>query len=334
MKKHAFIKAISYYFPKNEISNIDLSTKFSDWSAEKISNKTGIDNRYKANKDEFSSDLALKAAQKLFKQKDIDKKNIDFIILCTQSPDYFLPTTACIIQHKLGLSTSCGALDFNLGCSGYVYGLAICKGLIESSIAKNILFITSETYSKFIHSNDKGNQTIFSDGASATLISDSGLAKILKFDLGTDGSSYKHLIVEEGGAKNRSFTDNFEINDKGQIKTCSYLYMNGPEIFSFTSKMVPKLIENVLKKNNVKFENINLFIFHQASKFVLNHLRKKIKIPEEKFYSNLKTHGNSVSSTIPIALKEAIEKNKCNGSVLLAGFGVGLSWGGVVIDFN
>jgi len=125
MKKHAFIKSISYYFPKNKISNIDLSSKFSDWSAEKISNKTGIDNRYKADKDEFSSDLALKAAQKLFEQKEIDKKDIDFIILCTQSPDYFLPTTACIIQDKLGLPTSCGALDFNLGCSGYVYGLAI-----------------------------------------------------------------------------------------------------------------------------------------------------------------------------------------------------------------
>ena len=135
--------------------------------------KTGINKRFKSSKNEFSSDLAFKASEKLFKEYLIDRNKIDFVILCTQSPDYFLPTTACILQDKLGLPNSCGALDFNLGCSGYVYGLAICKGLIESSIAKNILFITAETYSKFIHSKDKGNQTIFSDAASATLISES-----------------------------------------------------------------------------------------------------------------------------------------------------------------
>jgi len=330
----AYIKCISYYMPKKIISNNLLNKKFPVWSSEKILNKTGVKKRYKTKENEFSSDLAIKAAKQLFKEHKINKNDIDFIILCTQSPDYFLPTTACILQNKLGLSKKCGALDFNLGCSGYIYGLALCKGLIQSSIAKNILFITSETYSKFIHSKDKGNLSIFSDGASASIISDSGLAEILNFELGTDGSGYNHLIVKEGGLKNRNFTNNYENNKSGQIKTSSYLYMNGPEIFSFTIKKIPGLIKSVIEKNHLKFNQVNLFIFHQASKIVLDHIKKKNKIPDEIFYNNLESFGNTVSSTIPIALKEAIDEKKCNDFVLLAGFGVGLSWGGVILKFN
>ena len=306
--KKAFIKSISYYVPENEISNDEISKKFPEWSPEKIFKKTGINKRFKTAKNQFSSDLAFEASKKLLNENSIDKSKIDFIILCTQSPDYFLPTTACMLQNRLGLSTKCGALDFNLGCSGYIYGLAICKGLIQSSIAKNILFITSETYSKFIHQNDRGNQTIFSDAAAASLISHEGIAEILNFELGTDGSGFDKLIVEEGGMKKRKFTEDFNIDDQGRIKTCSYLHMNGPEIFYFTSKMVPNLINNVLMKNKLDFIDINLFVFHQASKFVLDHLMKKIKIPTERFYNNLENFGNSVSSTIPIALKGAIDE--------------------------
>ena len=334
MRKKAYIKHISYFLPSIKVSNKDLSLKFQDWSSKKILDKTGIRKRFKSNVDEFSSDLAIKAAKKLFKENNLDKSQIDFIILCTQSPDYFLPTTACILQNTLGLSENCGALDFNLGCSGYVYGLAVCKGLIEASVAKNILFITSETYSKYIHPKDKGNQTLFSDGASATLISDNGISEILDFELGTDGSGFKHLIVKEGGARDRLFTNNFHINEIGKIKTSSYLFMNGPEIFSFTSKKVPELLKKTIEKNNLNFDDIGLFIFHQASKFVLDHLRKKIGIPKYKFFNNLMNVGNTVSSTIPIALKDAIDSKACNGNVLLIGFGVGLSWGGVIIRFN
>lgn len=332
--KKAFISNIEYYLPDNLITNEFLSHKFPEWSPEKITSKTGVTKRFKSKKNEVSSDLAYKAAKKLIDNNSIDSSKIDFLILCTQSPDYFLPTTACILQDRLNLPTNCGAFDFNLGCSGYVYGLAICKGLIQSGVAKNILLITSEIYSKYIHDNDKGNQTIFSDGASASLISINGFAEILNFDFGTDGSGYEKLIVKEGGLKNRIFSDDFSIDSKGRISTESYLYMNGPEIFSFTSRMVPSLVENTLIKNNLEFSDINLFIFHQASKFVLDHIRKKIKIPDEKFFLNIENIGNTVSSTIPIALKNAMEKNKCKGKILLAGFGVGLSWGGTILNFK
>jgi len=185
----AKIKALSYYLPTNVLTNQAINDEFPEWSVEKISAKTGIYNRHIAGVAEFSSDMAIKAAELMFREHNISPSSIDFILFCTQSPDYFLPTTACIIQNKLGVPTTAGALDFNLGCSGYVYGLALAKGLILAGIAKNLLLITAETYTKFIHPKDKSNKTIFGDAASATLITrDDGFAEILEFDLGTDGS--------------------------------------------------------------------------------------------------------------------------------------------------
>ena len=147
--------------------------------------------------------MAIKAAEKLFSEYQIDRSIIDFIMLCTQSPDYYLPTSACIIQNKFGLSTNIGAIDFNLGCSGFVYGLAMAKGLIKAGIAKNVLLLTSETYTKFIHEGDKSNRTIFGDAAAATLISTDGYAAIEEFDLGTDGNGSENLIVRNGGLRNQ-----------------------------------------------------------------------------------------------------------------------------------
>ena len=317
------IKAISYYLPESILDNKEINNNFPEWSIDKISSKTGIYKRHIAAKDEFTSDMAVKAALKLFNEYDISPSEIDFILLCTQSPDHFLPTTACLIQNRLNIPTTAGALDFNLGCSGYIYGLALAKGLVNSKIAKNILLITSETYSKFIHPNDKSNRTIFGDGASATLISTDGFADILDFELGTDGSGGENLIVKNGACK---YPTSNSIDDN--------LYMNGPEIFNFTSKSVPSLVEFTLNKNNLLLEDINMFVFHQANKYMLNFLRKKIGISEDRFYINLEEYGNTVSSTIPIALKEAMNENKLNGNVMLTGFGVGYSWGSCVLKIN
>lgn len=330
----AKIKGISYYLPENILSNNKLNKTFPEWSVDKISSKTGIFERHISSNNEFTSDMAVKASLKLFEEYNISPKEIDFILLCTQSPDYFLPTTACIIQDKLGIPTTAGALDFNLGCSGYVYGLAIAKGLIISNIAKNILLITSETYSKFIHPKDKSNKTIFGDAAAATLISSDGFAEILDFELGTDGSGAENLIVKNGATRN-PFLSGVDIEDEfGNIRNDNNLFMNGSEIFNFTSNSIPPLVSKILDKNNLNKEDIDLFIFHQANKFLLNHLRKKLGIPEEKFYIYLESCGNTVSSTIPIALKEAINENRLKGNTLLAGFGVGYSWGSCIIKIT
>jgi 3-oxoacyl-[acyl-carrier-protein] synthase-3 len=332
--KTAKIKGISYYLPEDILDNNKLNSDFPEWSVDKISSKTGIFERHISNKNEFTSDMAIKASLKLFKEYNISPNEIDFVLLCTQSPDYFLPTTACIIQDKLNIPTTAGALDFNLGCSGYVYGLAIAKGLITSNIAKNILLITSETYSKFIHPKDKSNKTIFGDAASATLVSIDGFADILDFELGTDGSGAENLIVKNGAIKNPSLSGIDIIDEFGNIKNDNNLFMNGSEIFNFTSNSIPPLIDKVLNKHNISLNNIDLFIFHQANKFLLNHLRKKLGILEEKFYIYLESCGNTVSSTIPIALKEAINENKLTGNILLAGFGVGYSWGSCIIKIK
>lgn len=328
------IKAISYYLPEKTLTNQIINSDFPEWSVDKISSKTGIYQRHISDKNEFVSDMATDVSLKLFKEYNISPNEIDFILLCTQSPDYFLPTTACIVQNRLGVPTTAGALDFNLGCSGYIYGLALAKGLIDSKIAKNILLITSETYTKFIHPKDKSNKTIFGDGATATLISIEGFAEIMDFELGTDGSGAENLIVKNGAVKNPIQPDVEKADEFGNIKNDNCLYMNGSEIFNFTSNSIPSLVEKTLIKNNLTKENINLFIFHQANKFILNHLRKKLDIPEDKFYIYLENCGNTVSSTIPIALKEAIKENKVKGNILLTGFGVGYSWGSCILKIN
>lgn len=330
----SYIKAISYYLPHYELSNSVIEKEFPEWSINKIAEKTGVNSRFIAAENETSGDMAVKAAEKLFKEHNIDKSTIDYLILCTQSPDYFLPTTACTIQDKLELKTSIGALDINLGCSGFVYGMGLAKGLISSGQAKKILFITSETYSKFIHPKDKSNKTIFGDAAAATLISsDVGFAEIGNFEYGTDGKGAENLIVKNGGLKNKKTNKEAHLDEYGNYYSDDYLYMNGQEIFLFTLESVPKLIDNTIQKNNFLKENIDLFILHQANKFMLDSLKKKCKIQNEKFYIHLDNCGNTVSSTIPIALYHAQKEKKLkeNNNVLLAGFGVGYSWAGTII---
>lgn len=330
----AYIKAISYYLPEKIVTNEELVSDFPEWTVEKIVEKVGVKQRHISD-NETISDMAIKASETLFSTyPNIDINQIDFVIVCTQSPDYFLPSTACIIQDKLGLSTKCGAFDFNLGCSGYEYGLAVAKGLIESKIARNILFITSEAYNKHIHPRDKGNRTIFGDAATATIVSDNGFAEICNFDLGTDGSGANNLIVRTGGKAHPEKMDDLVFDVDGNPHSSDYLYMNGGEIFSFTLMEVPKMVRQTLDNNNLTIDDINLFVFHQANRFMLNHLRKKLKIEDNKFFLNLENVGNTVSSTVPIALVDAKNAGLLNGNILIAGFGVGLSWGACVLKIS
>lgn len=327
----AYIKAISYYLPDSVLKNEDLVKEFPEWTVEKVAAKIGINQRHIAGENETAADMAVLAAEKLFAEHKIERSCIDFVLFCTQSPDYFLPTSACIIQNKLSLSTNCGALDFNLGCSGFVYGLSLAKGLIAGGIAQNILFITSETYSKHLHEKDKGNRTIFGDAAAATLISKDGFASIEEFSLGTDGKGAENLIIRKGGMRQPAAINDLQTDEHGNMSSSDYLYMNGAEIFNFTSEAVPVLIEHVLKKNQINKDDIDLFVFHQANKYMMNYLRKLIDIDKDKFYFCLESVGNTVSSTIPIALYEAQKENVLKGNVLLAGFGVGYSWAGVIL---
>ncbi|MGV8092851.1 MAG: ketoacyl-ACP synthase III [Mangrovibacterium sp.] len=329
----AFIKAISYYLPEKILTNTELVKEFPEWTVEKVADKIGVTERHISAIDETSTDMAVKVGKKFFREYNIIPEEIDFVMLCTQSPDFFLPTSACIIQDKLNIPVSSGALDFNLGCSGFVYGLALAKGLIVAGIAKNVLLLTSETYSKFIHPKDKGNRTIFGDGAAATLISTEGFAEIMEFSLGTNGKGAPNLMIKTGGMKQPETLNDLKFDELGNLTSSDHLYMNGSEIFNFSLEMVPALVKETLENNKFNMEEIDQFVFHQANKYMLNFIRKKIRIPEAKFYYYMEKVGNTVSATIPIALYEAIKDKtiQAGQKVMIAGFGVGYSWAGNVL---
>lgn len=335
MKAH--IASVAYHLPAAVLTNDDLAAEFPEWTVDKISAKTGISRRHIAAPDEFSSHLGIAAAQELFTRDGIDAASIDYLIMCTQSPDYYMPTTACLVQEGLGLRHDAGATDITLGCSGYIYGLGLAKGLIESGQAESVLLVTADTYSKFINPRDKSVRTIFGDGASATLVrgveGDDGLTGIT---YGTNGAGGKNLIVPNGGL--RAGTDiapKAAVDARDLVESGHDLYMDGPEIFNFTLDVVPTTVDEILRKTGMSKDDVDLFVFHQANAFMLEHLRKKLDVPAEKFFVSLAESGNTVSSTIPIALADAVEQGvlRSGMKVLIMGFGVGLSWGGMIVDW-
>ncbi len=335
--RFAAIRAIEYYLPESVLSSADLAAEFPHWPVAKIENKTGISERHIAAAGECSSDLAAAAAEKLFASGIVERSEIDAVLLCTQSPDYFLPATACLLQHRLGLPTTCFAIDFNQGCSGYIYGLGMAKGLIETGQAQRVLLLTAETYSKFLHPEDRSVRTIFGDGAAATLITatDTNEPHIGPFVWGTDGSGAENLIVPAGGMRLPRSEETAVVTEdsSGNRRSQNHLFMNGGEIFNFTLNAVPAAFEALLNKASLSQEGVDLFVFHQANKYMLNALRMALGVPAEKFYVNMSHCGNTVSSTIPIALKHAAADGTLQPghTTLLMGFGVGYSWGATLV---
>lgn len=331
----AYIKAISYYLPDRCMTNEELLQAFPEWSVDKVASKVGVNVRHLAGEHETAGDMAEKAAKRLFEEYEVNPQDIDFLLLCTQSPDYFLPSTSCILQDRLGLPTSIGAFDYNLGCSGCIYGLAVAKGLIATGAARNVLLLTAETYNKYLHPSDKSNRSIFGDGAAACLISTDGFAEIGDFAFGTDGSGADNLIVKTGASRQREKTGRYVQDDEGHTWYDDYLYMNGGAIFNFTLEAVPALVNQLLEKHHIQKGDIDYYIFHQANKFMLSTIRKVCALSKEKFYVNLENTGNTVSSTVLIGLKDCLDNGNITTGmqVMITGFGVGLSWGGTVLRF-
>jgi len=339
MSLKAFISGIEYYLPQEVLDNDRLAAELGNWTGPKIEEKTGIRQRHLASAQQCSSDLAFEAATKLFRSGACRPEEIDFLLFCTQSPDYFLPTTACLLQHRLKLPTTCGALDFNLGCSGFVYGLGLAKGLIESGQAGKVLLLTAETYSKFIHPQDRSTRTLFGDAAAATLVAAVAADQdyIGPFVYGTDGSGAANLIVPTGGLRQPCVPGSAPATDpSGNLPTLNVLSMNGPEIFQFTLQAVPQAVAHLLQRADQPVSAIDRFVFHQANGYMLEHLRKHLKLPSDKFSICLAHCGNTVSSTIPIALCEdaAAGAIKDGDRVMLVGFGVGYSWGATLLRWH
>lgn len=335
------ILGIRSYLPGDAVSNADLAKDFPDWRVDRIAEKTGIYERHFAAPDQCASDLAVHAAEKLFAAQVCQRSEIDFLLLCTQSPDYFLPTTACLLQQRLGLPQDAGALDFNLGCSGYIYGLGLAQGLISTGQASRVLLLTAETYSKFLQPSDRSSVTIFGDGATATLLGavpDAGGELQACYVYGTDGNGAEHLIVRNGAMRERALSAASSAALPVQTKTdaepsSDHLWMNGPEIFRFGLKIVPACVRDLLAKAEMRMEDVDLFVFHQANGYMLENLRSKLAIPVEKFFVSFASCGNTVSGTIPIALEDALAQGhlKPGQTVMLVGFGVGLSWAATLL---
>ena len=332
----AYIKYIDYCLPEKILTNQMIADEFPEWTVEKIEKKIGIKERHITVDGETASDLAIKAAEKLFAANDYDRNEVDYLIFVTQSPDYHLPTTACLIQTKLGLSKKITAIDVNLGCSGFVTGLSLAKAIIVSGQAKNVLLLTAETYSKYMHERDKSNRTIFGDGAAATLVSTEGFAEVGEFVIGTDGKGAENLIVKTGGARHPQPMNDLKFDDFGNPFSSDNLFMDGPAILNYSLDSIPQLVKDVLEKNHLEMDDINLHVYHQANIFLANLERRKLRIPQDRYYCNIEHVGNTVSSTIPIALCLALKDGtiKDGFNILSVAQGLGYTWGGFVLKIK
>jgi len=326
--KYAAIGPIAVHLPERVETNAQLREEFPNWDLDLIYSKTGIAQRHIAAPHECASDLGVAAAQKLFEQHDIDPGSIDFLLLCTQTPDYPLPTTACLMQDRLGLPKSAGAIDFNLGCSGFVYGLALADGLIRTAAVRRVLLITAETYSKYIHPHDRSLRTIFGDGAAAALIEACSEQTLSAFQFGTDGSGADTLLVTKGGARRPEEAHQPRHRQRWQ----SDLYMDGPSLISFTVGAIPKLVDDILAGAGLTKQDIDLYLFHQATHKMLSQLQERLGLNEEQMPIVLRDYGNTVSATIPIVIHEMRTQRRLTPGAnnLLVGFGVGWSWAGCV----
>ena len=311
---------VTSFLPESLRPNLDLVTD--SWSAEKIFAKTGISCRRLASDTQTALDLGVNAALSLIAENHINRCDVGALLYCTQSPDYIIPNNVSLLHDHLGLKEDIPTIEYNQGCSGYIYGLYLAKMILMSSEVEQLLFITADTYTKYLKEDNHGCKTIFGDGAAATLIGKKDVALFGDFVFGTNGSEFSALYLKGVGAKQRH--DQLD------------LYMNGPDVFSFTLDVVPKVVQQVLIKNKLDMQDIDYFVFHQANGFMLEALRKKIGIPTEKFCLHFSESGNTVSSTIPIVLEELdrVGKLQPGKKLLLCGFGVGLSWGATVITIK
>lgn len=329
------IRAISYYLPETTVTNEQFFERFPEARSTALE-KVGVKERHIVGADETASDMAQKAAEKLFEEHGIDRSTIDMLVLCIIEQDHYSPSAGCVLHGKLGLSETCGAIDYNLGCSAYVYGLSVARGFLATG-SKNVLLITTSTLTHTFHPRDRSSHFIFGDGAAATLISAESEKEIGPFLYGTDGMRHDRIIIPDGGARNPINEDSHtEVTDEyGNVTSRANLFMDGTAVFLFTMKTVPKLVQDTVAKAGITINDIDLFVFHQANVYINEMVGKKLGIPKEKMVHAMDRFGNTVQNTIPIALYEAEKRGQLKRGmrVLTAGFGAGLSWAATIIEY-
>lgn len=322
---------IEYHLPSKVVTNDEFKTNFPDWRVEQTEKRTGVTERRIALDSETAYDLALIAGKKLFSKHPTLLSKIDAIIFCTQSPDYVMPSNAFLMQKDLGLSSKVLAFDFNLACSGYVYGLLIASGLIKTGIARNILMVTADTYSKFLNQDDRSTRMLFGDGASASWIGDADneveplINSFDDFCCESDGVGWDKFIIKTGGSRNP--ISKIDTMDQGEK-----IFMDGLNVLNLVNDRVVKQIYTMLDTHHLKTGDISQFFLHQASGLAIESLRRRLSINETSSFSNLSKIGNTVSSSLPILIKDYFSGHELtpNSKIVLCGFGVGYSWGTIL----
>jgi 3-oxoacyl-[acyl-carrier-protein] synthase III len=331
------ITAIDYFLPKDVVTNNDLKKDNPDWNLDGVEKKSGVLERHIASEDETALDLAVYACTKLFNQNPTHKQDIDAVIFCTQSPDYIMPPNSYLLQNKLRLSENIMAYDFNLACSGYIYSVAMSHSLIFSGLAKKVLLVNADTYSKYISHKDRSTRVLFGDAAAVTIAEKSNEKGIIDTAFLTDGASYKSFYIPAGGSRmpKSKGTGIFEEDNNGNLRSKNNIYMDGLSVWAAINSRVPKQIKSLLQKNHLSISDVDHYFFHQASKMTIDSLIKALGIDSKKVFINLTDKGNTVSASIPIAMKEAIQKKilKRGDLLLLSGFGVGMSYAAMLIKY-
>ena len=332
------IKAISYALPKHVVSNDDLERLNQGWGLDKFTSKTGVLERREVKGAETSFTLGLQACQSLISENDISVSDIDALIVCTQTPDFIMPPNSALLHAELGLRQDVLAFDFNLACSGYVYGLDLASSMIKSGRVNNVLFVAGDTYSKLMNKKDRSVRSLFGDGVAATFIEKtSSKSDVKQVRLGTEGSKYDYFYVEAGGARYpcNEETAVEHVDASGNVRSKEQIYMNGFGVLSFFTSKVPKEVNKVLEQAGLGLGDVDHFIFHQASQMALDGIAKALKLDTSKMIVNMSDTGNLVSASIPVAFARAIDEGriKRGDTIMLCGFGVGLSWGTALIEF-
>jgi len=329
------VAGLASTIPKTSSTVEDMANLFGEEAAKKISTTTGVRTRYIAGKDVCTSDLCVAATEQLLEKLGWERDSISLIIFVSQTSDYILPATAASIHGRLGLSKVCSAFDINLGCSGYVYGLWTIAQLMGSGMFERALLLVGDTSTDLISDRDRSANPIFGDAGTATALEKDTSASPMHFDLGTDGSGTEHLIVPAGGCRtpHSSVTAEMLEDKHGNIRSDDNLYMNGTEIFTFTLREVPPMLRRVLDHAQWTIDDVDAFVFHQANLFMLKHLVKRMKLDKEKVPLSIEEFGNTSSASIPLTMTHAIANRLQNETsrLLLAGFGVGFSWGAVTL---
>ena len=333
----ADVKAIASYLPEHAVTNEMLAAENPMWDMRRVMTRTGVASRYVAQPDETALDLAQRACDRLLAEHPEARGLIGAILFCTQSEDYLLPANSMLLHQYLDLSEDIFAIDYNLACSGFVYGLALAQSLISSGIASDILVVTADTYSKYIHPGDRAARTLFGDGAAATWVSASESSRgLVDVQCATSGKDHGMFIVPAGGCRmpRSAETSVAKADITGSIRSPENIHMDGAAVLAFVEAKVPLQIRAVLERNHLTIDDIDLVVFHQASKVTLDALSQSLGIPSDKVFTNLRDIGNTVSASIPIALRDATDQGRLHSDslVLLSGFGVGMSWATAVLQ--